>query len=103
MSRVNYTVLEIKIKPCTNTTSKTDCSSEEVQAFNINSYLQFSNYVVGDLFIFDTAFQPTEKDPLVYFIEDHVYLTFTQDTGVETLVEIGTYTFWTDVSMIPIK
>lgn len=69
----------------------------------MEAYLNNSNYVIGDLLFFNTAFNPADKDPLVFYIQDHIWLTFTRTVGVEALIEVGTYTVWTDVSMTPLN
>lgn len=34
----------------------------------MEAYLNNSNYVIGDLLFFNTAFNPADKDPLVFYI-----------------------------------
>ena len=48
------------------------------------------------------AFNPHERDPILYYIEDHIWLTFTETLGTEALVELATYEIETDVGMTPV-
>lgn len=34
----------------------------------MENYLTRANYMIGDILFFNTAFNPAEKDPLVFYI-----------------------------------
>ena len=44
-----------------------------------------------DVYYMNIAFNPENKDPIVYYIENRNWLSFSRGMGKEMLVEIGTY------------
>ena len=85
-----------------NRTNTSNCYPADVQEKFFDDALAISNYIVFDFFYLSAAFNPNSKDPLVYYIEDHIYLTFTKTQGTEALLEISLYEIETDTSMTPV-
>jgi len=61
-------MLKAVIRPCSNSTTKNNCLDRETQKSNMLEYFNTSNYVIADMLYFNTAFSPSEKEPLVHYI-----------------------------------
>ena len=59
-------------------------------------------YIVGKIYVINSAFNPDEQDPILTYIEYHFFLSFTKNIGKEYLIEVATYEIITDISMTPV-
>lgn len=64
-----------------NRTNSSNCYPTEARQKFFADTLAVANYAVIDFFYLSAAFNANEKDPLIYYIEDHIYLTFTETQG----------------------
>ena len=75
----NFTMLHIKFKPCPVGNINVSCSGNTSDL--IQQTLKYQNYILADFLLLSAAFNPHERDPLLFYIEDHIWLTFTETLG----------------------
>ena len=57
--------------------------------------------IIARFLYLNTGFNVKNRQPINKYIEDHIWLPFTQNLGTEAFVEIGIYTVTTDTSFLP--
>ena len=89
---------------CNNATytGNSSCYDEDFVDKIIEGIVLKEKYIEGIFIYLNTGFNPSDKDPLVKFIDDTIWITFTHQTGTEAFVQIGTYSIETDISFSPI-
>ena len=60
-----------------------------------------NRYFIADFYYLNTGFNINEGEPEVKYIEDKVWLTFSEGHSSEAFVELGSYEISTDVSFWP--
>ena len=67
----------------------------------MESFLDDDRYFAVDFYYLNTAFNIKSGQPEVKFIEDKIWLTFSNGHSVEAFLELGNYEIATDVSFWP--
>ena len=47
--------------------------------------------MIMDLYYANVAFNPENQDPIVHYVENRNYLSFSRSLSKEMLIEVGTY------------
>ena len=55
----------------------------------------------GQIYFFNTGFNPQDRDSIINFLDSNVVLPFSQEIGTDVVVEMGTYEIKTDTGMTP--
>ena len=84
--------LKLKIGRCVNAGPEDDeCKSEnEVDGF-MNAFLEEHRYFIADFLYLNTAFNIKDGEPEVKYVEDKVWLTFSNRHSTEAFLELGNY------------
>ena len=84
--------LKMKISKCVNAGTEDDeCNSEnEVNNF-MSEFLEENRYFIADFYYLNTAFNVNDGEPEVKYIEDKIWLTFSEGHSSEAFVELGNY------------
>ena len=98
--------LKLKIEKCVNTgeyEDDEDCKDEnEVETFMM-AFLEDNHYFIADFLYLNTAFNVKDGEPEVKYVEDKVWLTFSDRHSTEAFLELGNYEIATDVSFVPVQ
>ena len=53
------------------------------------------------MYLFNTAFNPQDQNPVVKYLDSNIIMPFTTSFGTDMIIELGTYEIKTDTSMTP--
>ena len=78
-SKEEGSLLKIDLWPC-YLRNRSDCVEKEIYSNSFSYYLMFFKSIIGQVFVFNTAFNPQNKDPLIRHIESN-FMPFTEELG----------------------
>ena len=77
------------------------CVGETVFNSFLGNVLSSSDFINGQLYIFNTGFNPQERNPIVTYLDSNFIMPFSLQIGNNMLIELGTYEIKTDTGMTP--
>ena len=77
-SNENFEFLELRLQPCYLAANASHCIDGDSYKKTFELHTIYSKYLVGQVFVLDTAFNPQSKDPLVKYIETKFALRFSE-------------------------
>ena len=83
-------LVSIFLNDCSDLTSPM-CKNDTTRQALIDAQLSQNMYYVMDFYLLNIAFNPENRDPLIYKIESQNWFTFSDTFSKEVLVEVATY------------
>ena len=63
-----------------------ECSSESYYQTMINLYVRELTFLKGQFYLFNTGFNPQEKNPVINYLDSNIILPFTSEFGTNMVV-----------------